>query len=118
MPHIRVIFVDHSDMRSFLMNFKKGLRHSLAKVTGYELGAISLIPEPIRFVDMELADNVLPLEFVIDVGTRVGTTEAIEKCSAAFKERIVRDFPFLAEINFGVWMRSFLINEFVEHKPE
>ena len=115
MPHIYTVFPANSDeIRAILKEQKTNIRKSLALCGGYEMSDIAVIPRPISDDDIELADNILPLEFVIDTGSRT-VNEAL-----ALKKALKRAFIEhcgLKHINFGIWVRPFAHSAFVEHKP-
>lgn len=114
MPHVRMLFVDEPHMRRFLHTNKGIFRSIVAEVLGHEPEEIAVIPDLIRAENMYLADNVLPLEFVIDAGTR--WADRAKEVPAEIKRRILVECAGAASINFGVWPRSFQ-SGYAEHKP-
>ncbi len=116
MPHIYPIYRQGGIwIRTILKNNKTKIRELVAQRFGYEMNDIALIPRPIVDDDIELSDNILPLEFVIDIGSRmVGKTDEV------MMNDLKTDFcgiGSLNEINFGIWVRSFEHSNFIEHKP-
>ena len=101
-------------MRAFLRDNKKKFGDITAEVLGYPRDQVAVVPDPIRQEDMDLSDNILPLEFVIDAGDRV--IDRVEESAEEIKNRILAECPGASKINFGVWLRG-LIGAFVEHKP-
>jgi len=82
----------------------------------YDTNEIVVIPHLISAEEMALSAHVLPLEFIIDIGTqrRALSDEDAQKIRNGFIERI----PELAKINFAVWIREMQSNGFCENKPE
>lgn len=114
MPHIVPIFrADDDEVRAILKKHKTKFRELVAQQLGYELNDTAVIPRPIASEDVDLADNILRLEFVIDTGSRVVADIDIHK------DVLETDFGNscdLNHINFGIWIRSFEHSGFVEHK--
>ena len=115
MPHVRTLFPDNGRIRNLIRDNKTLIRMIVSGCTGYRLEEIALIPDIIPHDHADLSENLLPLEFVIDTGT---------KCSGKTKEvgnLILNDLmvrvPGLCDVNFGVWLRSMTDNHFAEHKP-
>ena len=133
MPHVRAIFVDSHEIREFLRQNKTKVRTIVAQVLGYPIDDVAVIPEPIKLEDAELADNILPLEFVIDSGGLKPSGQSREYApdghARAIKEQIIhecqgdwlrfdKDRSKANNINFGVWLRFFEDSSFVEYKPK
>lgn len=114
MPHVRMLFVDEPPMREFLRANKGTIAGIVADVLGYPRDEVAVIPNPIKQDDMELADNVLPLEIVIDSGTR--WVNRADEVPHQIRQRILDECDGAKQINFGVWPRSFQ-GGFAEHKP-
>lgn len=117
MPHIHAFFPEDQNTRNFLRVNRKHICEVFSRHSGYPIEEIALFPRPIPAADMELAVNVLPLEFVIHTGSKASTQEKSDACAAGFKQSILHECHGAAEIHFGVWLDSFLINTFVEHHP-
>ncbi len=115
MPHVRVLFVDKEGTRNLIRDNKGAIRVIVAEATGYSLGEIALFPEMIPRGLEYLTDNMLPLEFIIDVGTRCKVTD--EAISAYIKRAFTVEISQLAAINFGVWVRRMVDSTYAEHKP-
>lgn len=113
MPHIRTVFVDTPANRAYIRANKTTIRQIVADRLGYPAEDVAFIPEPIRPEDMDLADNVLPIEFVIDAGERwFGDEDAADEIRYHILEAPHTN-PF---IPFGVWVRGHR-SKFAEHKP-
>ena len=116
MPHINVIFVEDESTKQLLQTHKFDIRYAVALCTGYPIHEVALIPHMIPSSIAELADNLLPLEFAIDVGIRcAGQTEQI---NAKLSLALLKDVPKLASMNFGIWLRTMVDNDFIECKPK
>lgn len=114
MPHVRALFVEDERIMNLLREKKLAIREAVGRQTGYSLGEIALIPEMVPAGLQDMADNLLPLEFIIDVGTKcAGQTKSI---NPKIKRRLLQ-IEGLSEINFGVWLRTMSDNDFIEHVP-
>lgn len=117
MPHISAIYVEGFPTENILANNKTKIREALrAQFPWYPMEAITLIPNPITTRSAAVADNLLPLVFVIDVGKQ--NEQLDESHSNAFCERLIESIPGLNDINFGVWIREMTSNGYSEHTPE
>ena len=116
MPHIRAIFIDTPEVREFLKAQKTVIRKTIAHVLGYPYEDVALYPHRISQEDSELADNLLPLEFVVDSGT--GSLEMEENCAKQIKMDLLDWCDGADRIHFGLWLVSHGKNAFVEHKPK
>jgi len=105
-------------VRLFLERNKGYIREIVSNVTGYDKALIALIPEPISKEDMDLADNVLPLELVIEVGKKLTDEVAADKDAAKIKNMIFTLCDRADRIHFSVWLRGYPVNGYTEHKPK
>lgn len=116
MPHICPVYRASDDWtRAVLKINKTKFRELVAQRFGYEMSDVAVIPRSMSDDEIDLADNILPLEFVIDMGSRM-----VGKIDDVMMNDLKIDFcglTGLSEINFGIWIRSFEHNSFVEHKP-
>jgi len=115
MPHIRALFVDTPEVRGFLKAQKTEIRKIVADTIGYPPDEVAIFPESISVGDFELADNLLPLEFVINSGTR--SLDKEDELAEQMKMAILAQCSGAANINFGLWLISHEKNAFVESKP-
>jgi hypothetical protein len=124
MPHIRELFVQgtgyrtagrlNSTIHTFLVVQKKAIRAAFSEASGYSLVEIALIPDMVPEEVKRLADNLLPLEFVIDAGTTcIGRCEEVAE---AFKASVLK-LNHADRFHFGVWLRAGGENHYTEHKP-
>ena len=117
MPHVRGLFVENEEMIAFLRANKTKIRTVVSRHTGYAPELIAFIPDmvPRALALLDLADNMLPLEFVIDVGVRcAGRTKLI---NGRIKSQLLSGIEGVGRINFGIWLRTLTDNDFIEHKP-
>lgn len=115
MPHTHAIFEDCPYMRTFIKSNKTTIRQVVADVTGYKLSEVAFFSTPIREEDMELTDNLLPLELVIDAGEgwhKYGDSSAVRTMVNLILERC----PGADAMHFSVWPRA-LKSYFSEYKP-
>ena len=113
MPHIHALFVENEEVKMLLGEQKTAVREIVAKHTGYPLEAVAFIPNMVPRELEDLTENLLPLEFVIDVGLKCAENE--ERIVAGIKTDLLKlDFNL---INFGIWLRVMETNAFSEHKP-
>lgn len=104
MPHINEIFDGtRKDIRNRLKQHKKAFRSIVAKRAGYDMESVAIIPYPITEEDLELADNILPLEFVIDMGSRAMTEVQAVAQDIANK---INKLEGMAHLEFGVWVKA------------
>ena len=116
MPHIRALFVENEDeeIMTLLREKKTAVRKAVAFRTGYTLEEIAFIPEMVPAKLADLAENLLPLEFIIDAGTKC-SNPATGFINANLKADLI-ELGF-AEVHFGIWLRANTDNDFQEHKP-
>ena len=114
MPHIIPVFPEDPAIRALIVEHKTTLREIVADVLGYEFDEVAVKPDMIRKEDMDMADNLLPLEFVVDAGLRPITS--LKDVVAAIRQRIVRQISAFGQVNFGVWPKA-SPSEFAEHRP-
>lgn len=117
MPHIRTIFPEREkEVIEILTNNGPIIRRALStEFPRYPVEEIAIIPEPISDKVMAMADNLLPLEFVIDLGKQGWPLS--NDCSERLRKTLIRLCPKLDKINFGIWIRDMSSNGFTEHKP-
>lgn len=104
MPHVHALFPEDEVVRDLLQREKKNIVRIVAQSLGYRIGEVALIPHPVSPGDMELAWGLLPLELVIDAGSRVKNCEAD---ALKIRDRILFKCPDARNIDFGVWVRRF-----------
>jgi hypothetical protein len=114
MPHIRALFVEDESMKTLLREKKTAIREAIAFRTGYKVEEVAFIPDMVPAELADLADNLLPLEFVIDAGTKCADP-ATKFIAANIKADLIE--LGLAETNFGIWLRAMTDNDYQEHKP-
>ena len=88
MPHVRTVFVEDPGIREFLRTNKTTIREAFADILGYPPEDVAFYPQKISSGDAELADNLLPLEFVVDSGTRSLDSES--ECVLTMKLTILK----------------------------
>jgi hypothetical protein len=110
-----MLFIEEPAVMELLANNKTRVREIVAALTGYDPEAIAVIPEMVSRALLRLSDNLLPLEFVIDAGTKCANRS--EDIALAIKNAIVTDIPEFGAVHFGIWFRTMTDNGFVEHKP-
>ena len=116
MPHIRPLFPENTGIRTFLVYSKLIVCDIVSDATGYSTKEIATIPDIVRPEDMEMADNLLPLEWVIRVGSKcVGL---VEEQAKEIKKNILAKLPNAREIHFGIWLISPSDAFYVEHDPK
>lgn len=115
MPHIRVLFVEDEAWKALLRQNKTLIREVVAYHTGYALEDVTLIPEMIRADIADLADNLLPIEFVIDAGVKcAGRTEEI---IPKIELNLTAAVDTLHGTRFGIWLRTMVDNSYILHSP-
>ncbi len=119
MPHIRAIYPEtiSPQVRLFLEKNKGMICEFVSNTIGYEKRLIALIPERIPKADMDMAENVLPLELVVEAGIKIPDHDTAERCSERIKQMILEHCDGAEHINFGVWVRAYHVNGYTEHKP-
>ena len=115
MPHIRAVFVDSQEMREFLRAQKTKIREIVADKMGYPCADVALYPHRISEEEVEFADNVLPLEFVVDSGSRSLGKE--DEQAENIRGAILAQCDGAPRVHFGIWIVSHARNGFVENKP-
>lgn len=114
MPHLIPVFPEDPKIRALIVEHKATLCEIVADVLGYKPNDVALKPDMIRAEDMDMAHNLLPLEFVVDAGSRSLTS--LKPDVAEIRRRIVWQIRDFGQINFGVWPKA-LPSEFIEHMP-
>ncbi len=114
MPHIRALFIEDQGTITLLLAKKTEIRESVARRTGYTIEKVAFIPDMVPDFLANLSDNMLPLEFVIDAGTRCLTPDTHFMCDAIKADLAQIGF---GSLNFGVWLRGMADNSYHEHKP-
>ncbi len=115
MPHIRALFVEDESIMALLREKKAVIRQAVAVLTDYSLEEIAFIPEMIPATLADLADNLLPLEFIIDGGTKCLDNEKF--IGYQLKLTLTEGGGQFSKIHFGIWVRSMAHNHFEEYKP-
>lgn len=118
MPHINAIFIENKETRHFLERNANRFRKIVANATGYGIESIAVIPQSIKGADVIIAANTLPLEFVIDVGTKITSPEHAHELSESIKKSIVKECVGGIAFHFGVWIRGFPINGYSEYQKK
>ncbi len=117
MPHIHAILEEKARIIHALTECKSRVRQAVSdQFPKYQMRDIALIPRLVTYKEMAMADNLLPLEFVIDLGkldNLLGDSD-----SDIFRDRLLKLCPELKDINFGIWLREMSSNGFSEHKPD
>ncbi len=118
MPHITAVFAEtNEDVASVMRSSsnKLAIRNALgAEFLQYPIKDIAIIPKIIPKHHLQFCDNLLPLEFVIDVGKQSRTLN--DKDSAKLCRRMLEYCPDLKDVHFGVWLREMSSNGFTECK--
>ena len=118
MPHIRVIYPNNrEDVKKILRDNRGVIRGTLAEFLDCSAEQIALIPEPLSPEALEFAENILPLELVIETGDypEDGLDDIL---SNDFVKRLLLNCESLKTINFGVWIKQPKSNGFTEYMPE
>jgi hypothetical protein len=116
MPHIHAILEEKEKIVRALIECKSRIREALSEqFSKYQMRDIALIPRLVTFKEMAMADNLLPLELVIDLGKLDKLLD--DSDSDAFRDRLLEFCPELRDINFGIWLREMSSNGFSEHNP-
>ena len=102
-------------IRKFLNTNRFLIRQIVATTLRYSNDEVAFYPHCISTEDAKLADNLLPLEFVVDSGTNVLNVD--EAHAARVEQAILDQCEGAAGIHFGVWIIADSKNGFVEHKP-
>lgn len=109
MPHIRTVFPDDQKVRELLKRHGETILGIVANELGYETKDVAMIPEVIREEDKELLVNPLPLEFVIDSGSRAATKAQNHADNLVNK---LAELDGFADLEFGVWLRPMVDSRF------
>src|SRR5579864_2958642 len=100
MPHIHAVFPENPHIREFLKRNKRKICFAFSKQSGYPMEDIALFPRPIPPADMELTEGVLPLEFIIDSGSKTDTDQECLACAIGFKNGILDECHGATDIHF------------------
>ena len=118
MPHITAVFAETEKAVVNILrndNNKLAIRNALgAEFPQYPIKNIAIIPKIIAEHHLQFCDNLLPLEFVIDVGKQDRTLN--DKDSARLSGRMLAYCPDLKDVHFGAWLREMSSNGFTECK--
>ncbi len=115
MPHVHAIFPESECTKALLRKNKLAIREAVAKHTGYPLDQIALIPNMVPYNITDLSDNLMALEFKIDVGSKC--TGQIKGINPKIRGELLDTIEELRVINFGIWLCAVGENDFIEHKP-
>lgn len=115
MPHVRAIFGDAPNVREFLRTHREQICLLVARHANEPPLAVALIPQVIPKDVEVLAYNVLELEFVIEVGKKVGSEEEAERIALAIASGI-RACEGAEWLDFGVWFRALDATFYIEQK--
>lgn len=116
MLHIRVIFLESNEIANILTKYGLQIRQALhVNFPQYSVEEIAIIAEPLLEWKVKLSDNLLPLEFVIDIGKQ--SVPLDESHSEHLRDCLLSLCPKLDNINFGIWLKEMPSDGFSEHKP-
>jgi hypothetical protein len=74
----------------------------------YDTNDIVLIPHLISDEEMLMSAHVLPLEFVIDIGTQKKPVQDAD--AEKMRDALISNIPALKEVRFGIWIREMSSN--------
>jgi hypothetical protein len=119
-PHIHALFIhgeNHRvDVLPALKKHKSDIRIIIAEGIGYSLSSVVLIPHEIGDDLMLVADNILPLTFIVDSGSR--TPSNLTELAENIKQRILEECDdSFSRIDFSVWIRPQIPNGYAAHLP-
>ena len=112
MPHIRMVFPEDLKVRELVKLHGGTILKLVAEELGYEAKDVAMVPEVIRIENAELAVNLLPLELVIDSGSRA--SENAQRHADNIVAKLARMDGF-GELVFGVWLRPMSESKFAGH---
>jgi hypothetical protein len=107
-----MIFPEDQKVRELVKQHNNRIKKIVAEELGYDLPDIAVIPEIIRTEDIELAVNLLPLELVIDSGSRASENAQNHVDNIVVKLAKLDGF---GELEFGVWLRPMYESKFAGH---
>ena|SRR3989344_6348092 len=117
MPHIHVLLAQSDEnLKTIVVQCKTAIRRMVAARLGYPPEDIAVIPRLFSAEEMELSDNMLPLELVVDTGTR--PAEIGDQTADELRDDILWECIWLRSVNFGIWIKGNKDNGFSEHKPD
>jgi hypothetical protein len=118
MPYIYATLIHSAEAeRVLLQRYKEDIRFVLSTMMGQNMRKIALVPRILSREETSLADNILPLEFVIDLGMwpEGGVTD---ETSRDFLNMLLGRCPDLEPIKFGIWIKQHKSNGYTEHNPQ
>lgn len=117
MPHIHVLlpYTTHGEVFECLLEYRTVIRELFAEAFGYDVDEIALIPRILSHTETELAENILPLEFVSDMGARPLRT-LTDHDAETFRDTLLTRCHRLRNIHWGIWLKATPSNGFAEHK--
>jgi hypothetical protein len=125
MPHIRTLFPQtahfdaaqgqHVTVYNLLRENKNKFRQGFSIASKYPVDVIAVIPDMVPSALDPLSANLLPLELVIDAGTKcIGLCKEVAE---TFKHYLLVTIPAMQHLHFGIWLRAGAENHYTEHKP-
>lgn len=105
MPHIRVVFPEDPTVWELVKKHGIAIRDLVAEELGYDPADVAVIPDIIRGEDEELLVNPLPLELVIQTGTR--TLRKTEQHATNIAAEIKKLDGF-ETLDFGIWLQPMI----------
>ncbi len=120
MPHIHTIVSmddkgEGEKILEILERFSGDIRCALAETFGYNPGEVALIVDIIEGRRLYYSANLMPLEFVIDIGAQPERLN--DDVAKEFADLLTKTLSDLEEINFGLWIREMGSNGFYESPP-
>ena len=117
MPHIHV-YVPANETKALALatQHKTDIRIAIARLFEYDEQDVTLIGHIIDTGEMALSDNVLPLEFVVDLGTR--KTPLSDASAQEALHILTVAAPGITTVHHGIWVREMQSNGFAEHVPK
>lgn len=114
MPHIDVVFQKPSNtVLEIFEREKDEIRAVVGSVLDYLPEAVVIIPRILSRVETKLASNMLPIAFVIDMGSR---TNANQANTDGIRDALVRHVNGMEMMHFGIWLRN-AGGKYSEHNP-
>ena len=115
MVHIHAIFPSNDHVIKLLLRHKKRICDIVSQRTGYPRRLVTLIPDMVPAPMIELSENMITLEFVINVGSKCFGKES--SVGSQIEQDLSR-LDGMRGIKFGIWLRVFAENEHIEHVPK
>ena len=115
MVHIHAIFPSNDHVIKLLLRYKKRICDIVSQRTGYPRRLVTLIPDMVPAPMIELSENMITIEFVINVGAMcVGKEVTV---GSQIEQDLAR-LDGLRALKFGIWLRVFGENERLTHVPK